>query len=145
MFSSLRPAWTVARQAPLSMGFSRRECWSGLPCPPPGDLPDPRPLPLLSLATAGGVFAPEAPETPCYTWQCTDVSATLSVQRTLSFPCRAHKSIRHLHSCGHSFPTLTQKREQLPSPSQGISATPILSVKGDRSAGSQVTAVSPSE
>ena len=33
--------WTVARQAPLSMGFSRREYWSGLPCPPPGDLPDP--------------------------------------------------------------------------------------------------------
>ena len=32
---------TVARQAPLSMGFSRQEYWSGLPCPPPGDLPDP--------------------------------------------------------------------------------------------------------
>ena len=33
--------WTVARQAPLSMGFSRQEYWSGLPFPPPGDLPDP--------------------------------------------------------------------------------------------------------
>ena len=33
--------WTVVCQAPLSMGFSRREYWSGLPCPPPGDLPDP--------------------------------------------------------------------------------------------------------
>ena len=33
--------WTVARQAPLSMGFSRQEYWSGLPCPPPGDLPHP--------------------------------------------------------------------------------------------------------
>ena len=32
---------TVAHQAPLSMGFSRQEYWSGLPCPPPGDLPDP--------------------------------------------------------------------------------------------------------
>ena len=32
--------WTVARQAPLSMGFSRQEYLSGLPCPPPGDLPD---------------------------------------------------------------------------------------------------------
>ena len=30
--------WTIARQAPLSMGFSRQEYWSGLPCPPPGDL-----------------------------------------------------------------------------------------------------------
>ena len=31
--------WTVAHQAPLSMGFSRQDHWSGLPCPPPGDLP----------------------------------------------------------------------------------------------------------
>ena len=33
--------WTVACKAPLSMGFSRQEYWSGLPCPPLGDLPDP--------------------------------------------------------------------------------------------------------
>ena len=33
--------WTVAHQTPLSMGFPRQEHWSGLPCPPPGDLPDP--------------------------------------------------------------------------------------------------------
>ena len=33
--------WTVARQAPLSMGFSRQEYWSELPGPPPGDLADP--------------------------------------------------------------------------------------------------------
>ena len=33
--------WAVARQAPLSMGFSRQEYWGGLPCPPPGDLSDP--------------------------------------------------------------------------------------------------------
>ena len=33
--------WTIARQAPLSMGFSRQEYWSGLPCPPPWDLPNP--------------------------------------------------------------------------------------------------------
>ena len=42
--------WTVAHQAPLSMGFSRQEYWSGLPCPPPGDLPDPGIKPA-SLAT----------------------------------------------------------------------------------------------
>ena len=34
--------WTVALQAPLSMGFSRQEYWSGLPFPSPGNLPDPR-------------------------------------------------------------------------------------------------------
>ena len=33
--------WTAAHQAPLFTGFSRQEYWSGLPCPPPGDLPDP--------------------------------------------------------------------------------------------------------
>ena len=33
--------WTVACQAPLFMGFSRQEYWSGLPLPPSGDLPDP--------------------------------------------------------------------------------------------------------
>ena len=34
-------AWTGAHQAPLSMGFSRQEYWSGLPYPSPGDLPNP--------------------------------------------------------------------------------------------------------
>ena len=34
-------SWTVAHQAPLSMGFSRQEFWSGLPFPSPGDLPNP--------------------------------------------------------------------------------------------------------
>ena len=38
---TLANPWTVARQAPLSMGFLRQEYWSGLPFPSPGDLPDP--------------------------------------------------------------------------------------------------------
>ena len=50
--------WTVARQAPLPMGFSRQEYWSGLPCPPLGDLSHPgiKPVSLTSLALAGGFF-----------------------------------------------------------------------------------------
>ena len=40
--NSLQPPWTVAHQAPLSMGFPRQEYWSGLSFPSPGDLPDPR-------------------------------------------------------------------------------------------------------
>ena len=42
----------------LSMGFSRQESWSGLPCPPPGDLPNPgiKPVPLMSPALADGFF-----------------------------------------------------------------------------------------
>ena len=45
--------WTAAHQAPLSMGFSRQEYWSGLPCPPPGGLPDPgiQPASPASLAS----------------------------------------------------------------------------------------------
>ena len=38
---ALCESWTVARQAPLSLGFSRQKYWSGLPCPPPENLPDP--------------------------------------------------------------------------------------------------------
>ena len=45
-------SWTVAHQAPPSLGFPRQEYRSGLPCPPPGDLPDPgiEPMSLTSLA-----------------------------------------------------------------------------------------------
>ena len=48
--------WIITCQAPLIMGFSRQECWSGLPCPPPGDLPHPgmEPASLMSPALAGG-------------------------------------------------------------------------------------------
>ena len=45
--------WTVARQAPLSMGFSRQEYWSRLLCPPSGDLPDPGSNPRLSVCCMG--------------------------------------------------------------------------------------------
>ena len=50
--------WTVAHQAPVSMGFSGQEYWSELPCSPPGDLPDPgiQPLSLMFPALAGGFF-----------------------------------------------------------------------------------------
>ena len=50
--------WTVALQAPLSMGFSKQECWSGLPCPSPGALPNPgiEPVSLKNPALAEGLF-----------------------------------------------------------------------------------------
>ena len=44
--------WTVARQAPLCEGLSRQEYWSGLPCPPPGDLPDPGIGPMSPVTPA---------------------------------------------------------------------------------------------
>ena len=50
--------WMVVCQAPLSMGFSRQEHWSGLPFLSPGDLPDPgmEPTSLAFPALAGGFF-----------------------------------------------------------------------------------------
>ena len=50
--------WTVAHQAPLSMGFFRQEYWSGLPCPPSRELPIPgiKLRSLTSPAIAGGFF-----------------------------------------------------------------------------------------
>ena len=47
--------WSVAYQAPLSMGFPRQEYWSGLPFPPPGDLPHAGTEPQVSCI-AGGSF-----------------------------------------------------------------------------------------
>ena len=50
---------TAAHQAPLSIGFSRQKYCSGLPCPPPGDLPNPattEPMSLMSPASAGRFF-----------------------------------------------------------------------------------------
>ena len=50
--------WPITHQALLSMGLSRQKYWSGLPCPPPGDLPNPgsEPEPLRSPALASGFF-----------------------------------------------------------------------------------------
>ena len=63
--------WTVAQQAPLSMGFSRQEYWGGLPFPSPGDLPNPgiEPTSLTSPALAGRFFMTSAPwEAPWTGW-----------------------------------------------------------------------------
>ena len=63
--------WTVARQAPLSMGFSRQEYWSGFPFPPPGDLPNPgiECASTVSPALSGGFFTSwatrDAPSEEC--------------------------------------------------------------------------------
>ena len=51
--------WTITRQAPLSIGYSRQEYWSELPCPPPGDLPGPGIKPTTP-ALAGGLFTTSA-------------------------------------------------------------------------------------
>ena len=64
--------WTVACKAPLSMGFSRQEYWSVLPCPSPGDLPNlgVKPTSLMSPALAGGFFTTSA------TWEDLEIFST---------------------------------------------------------------------
>ena len=58
--------WTVARQAPLPMGFSRQEYWSEQPFPSPGDLPNPE-IELVSPTLAGRFFTTEPPGKPLRT------------------------------------------------------------------------------
>ena len=64
--------WTIPCQAPLSMGLSRQEYWSGLSCFPPGDLPDPgfKPASLTCPALAGGFFTTSA------TWEAQAAAAS---------------------------------------------------------------------
>ena len=65
--------WTVACQAPLYMGFSRQKYWSGLPCPPPGDVPDPG-------------IKPESPTSPALAGRFSITSTTWETLPCLSFP-----------------------------------------------------------
>ena len=63
MSNSFVNPWTIASQAPLFMGFSRQEYWSGLPFPSLGDLPDPGTEPM-SLELAGVFFTNEPSGNP---------------------------------------------------------------------------------
>ena len=78
--------WTVAHQAPLSMGFSRQEDWSGVPCPPPGDLPKAgiEPPPLTSPALAGSFF------TTSTTWEAHGVLTLNAKYSALLFIASIH-------------------------------------------------------
>ena len=60
MSNSFATPWTIAHQVPLSTAFPKQECWSGLPFPSPGDLPNPR-IKLRSPALAGKFFTTEPP------------------------------------------------------------------------------------
>ena len=62
---TLATLWTVARQASLSMGFSRQEYWSGLSCPPPWDLPNPGIEPKAPASQADSLLS-ELPGKPLH-------------------------------------------------------------------------------
>jgi len=63
MFDTFAIPWTIAHQAPLSMGFPRQEYWSELPFPSPEDLPDPG-IETVSPALTGGFFTNKPPGKP---------------------------------------------------------------------------------
>ena len=63
-------SWTIAHQTPLSIGFSRQENWSGLPCPPAGDLRNPgiELVSFMSPALAGRILATSTTWEALVTW-----------------------------------------------------------------------------
>ena len=89
---------TLACQAPLSMGFSRQEYWSGLPCPPPGDLPDPgiEFMSLASPALQADSLPTEPPGKPLYTNRASHLTlTTVQVSRiTVAVGCPADHAAR---------------------------------------------------
>ena len=90
-FQLFATPWTVALLAPLSMGCSRQEYYSGLPCPPSGDLPDPgiKPLSLRTPELAGGFF------TTSGSWE---VPPIVPVEKFFHSDQKQHKDISSLHS-----------------------------------------------
>ena len=85
--------WAIAHQAPLSLGFSRQENWSGWPCPPPGDLPSPGtgPRSPTSPSLAGRFFTVEPPGKFLY------LTGT-KMNKIWSFPCRTQRLLTEADS-----------------------------------------------
>ena len=77
--------WTLTCQTPLSMGFSRQDYLSGLPSPPPGDLPNPgiEPKSLMTPALAGGFFTTTW-EAHANSLPCTKHSSTTGIQQYIN-------------------------------------------------------------
>ena len=95
--------WTVACQAPLSMGFSRQGYWSGLPCPPPGDLSNPgiKPTFLSSPALTGVFFTTSA------AWEALDYTYGSGQSTLFLFLGKAWRWNRKRRSAAWRLPGLT--------------------------------------
>ena len=78
--------WTIAHQVPPSMGFSRQEYWSELPCPPLGDLPDSgiESMFLMSLGLAGGFFTTSTTWEDQFLWEVSSVQFSSVAQLFLT-------------------------------------------------------------
>ena len=91
--------WTVAYQAALSMGCSRQEYWSGLPCPLPGYLPHPgiRLVSLMSPALGGRFFTTSA------TWETWSQNHCLSNHDWMTLPTFKRKDLTSQNPCSFCF------------------------------------------
>ena len=92
---------TVACQAPLSMRFSGQEYWIGLPCPPPGDLPDPgiESMSLISPALGGGFFVKSA------TWEALLVPIRSSYLKPWMYGFVEQVALGHILKTGRQIST----------------------------------------
>ena len=84
--------WTVARQAPLSTCFSRKEYWSGLPCLHPGDRRG-EPVPLMSPALAGWFFTTVPPGKPAGDLEGVKITQG-NIEGNQQYPCRGSMEVR---------------------------------------------------
>ena len=108
--------WTVAHQAPLSMGFSRQEYWNGLPFPSPGNLPDPGIKPgspalqadSLPFVPSGKTYAHKHTHTHIHTHTHTHIFISVSIVHSLSLSLYiyiyTHTYIHELYTPIHEFP-----------------------------------------
>ena len=108
---SLWPPWTVACQTLLSMGFSRQEYWSGLPCPPPGELPNPGTEPRSPTLQADSLLS----EPPGHYHITGNIMSTSMLLPTFSFLYCFWGSQPHSGLCMSSsprrFPSLSISRD----------------------------------
>ena len=105
--------WTVAYQAPPSMGFSRQECWSLLPFPSPGDLPDPG-IEAGSPALQADTLPSEPPGKAILNNKVTSKNSWLLLRHIIPSPGRILHKLFYLHAnlwLGEKAIPILQKRE----------------------------------
>ena len=102
--------WTIVHQAPLSIEFCRQQHWSGLPCPPPGDLPGPeiKITYLMSPALAGRFLPLAQPGKPMYIYIHTCIHTHTHTHTYLNHFAIYQKLIRHCISAIFQFKKRTK-------------------------------------
>ena len=100
--------WTVAHQVPLSMGLYKEEYWAGLPCPPPGNLPNPgiEPASLMSFALAGRYFTTSATWEAHLVYTYTKTCISYSVFYLATPQCHSSSAQPVTSKKEHGFPFL---------------------------------------